>query len=733
VERDENSDDDDESHRSVDSSDETRVRSVASKVARRAAVVEQCSHVRGTIKSRTVRGKLVDAESWHCHVCGSTADMWACLTCAFVGCGTAGHFEEHRNSTGHGVCLSLTEIDDDVEPFIVHCFDCERSLEPFELPPLVSDAIAAVRNLQANPPSFGDDSSAPGDEPPTATAVPAAVAATATAAAATVVVAGAVKRYSSRRIAAMRDKEASAVAARSRRLLLKYFERFRLAAEHARNSRKHEKKALNSAAAAAKAAADDDDDDDEDDDDSTESLEPASRSKLPKPGKGSLLLTRSSIKSILSDDLAVQRGRTTRPSAASTVAARSSTGLAPGETGIRNLGNMCYMSAVLQCMSHTPAIRDFFISQLDELFAAEPTAAKKLQRVDTVQCLDTVLNSEAVQKRPKSEVFLTEQLHALFRVLWGAKWSVVTPHSFIEAVWKMLPKYRNHLQHDAQEFLGDIVDVFDRELSAAGSCCRDADAHGAVPSTAAAATAAAAAKSAAAPPPPPKAAGAGKRKQAQAQAQPTAGAAHSHLTCMFRGTLRSSIVCGGCKRVSATDEAFSQLALDLPRGRNASATGAAQRASQAISPRRAPEPTRSGVSCTLNECFKAFSSTETVSQYACDHCKARQTATKSLSVVALPQVLVVMLKRFRWDGNGSKIDTSVTFDLDTCSVGGVAYTVRGLVVHHGRSLRAGHYTAFVRLSGNRWLHINDNKVHHVSEDVVLQQASSVYLLFFQRE
>lgn len=44
-------------------------------------------------------------------------------------------------------------------------------------------------------------------------------------------------------------------------------------------------------------------------------------------------------------------------------------------------------------------------------------------------------------------------MHGLLRVLWSGKWAQVSPHGFLHAVWKAIPAFKGHLQHDAQEFL----------------------------------------------------------------------------------------------------------------------------------------------------------------------------------------------------------------------------------------------------------------------------------------
>lgn len=39
------------------------------------------------------------------------------------------------------------------------------------------------------------------------------------------------------------------------------------------------------------------------------------------------------------------------------------------------------------------------------------------------------------------------------RVMWSGKWAVVTPHTVLNSVWRLIPSFHGYTQQDAQEFL----------------------------------------------------------------------------------------------------------------------------------------------------------------------------------------------------------------------------------------------------------------------------------------
>eukprot|EP01125_Pyxidicula_operculata_P019858 TRINITY_DN721_c5_g1_i2.p1 TRINITY_DN721_c5_g1~~TRINITY_DN721_c5_g1_i2.p1 ORF type:complete len:473 (+),score=28.39 TRINITY_DN721_c5_g1_i2:39-1457(+) len=133
----------------------------------------------------------------------------------------------------------------------------------------------------------------------------------------------------------------------------------------------------------------------------------------------------------------------------------------PGHTGLRNLGNTCYVNSVMQALINTRPFREYFMKLLRKSRTIN-IRGRVLNRETTMSCLVSVQQSTPIQSQ--KIILLSNEIHNLCRVLWSGNWAVVTPLGFLHALWKCIPKYRNHQQQDVQEFLIFLLDRLHFEL-----------------------------------------------------------------------------------------------------------------------------------------------------------------------------------------------------------------------------------------------------------------------------
>ncbi|XP_007540509.1 ubiquitin carboxyl-terminal hydrolase 44 [Poecilia formosa] len=397
----------------------------------------------------------------------------------------------------------------------------------------------------------------------------------------------------------------------------------------------------------------------------------------------------------------------------------------PGVTGLRNLGNTCYMNSILQVLSHLHVFRECFLrldlTQALELLASavhdqltvKTTTQFPLSQRKGLQSTSGLSGGasrsrsmELIQpKEPSSKhISLCHELHTLFQVMWSGKWALVSPFAMLHSVWQLIPAFRGYAQQDAQEFLCELLDKVQQELENTGKHTNTAG----VPQ---------------------------KRLIKQVL---------SVVNTIFHGQLLSQVTCLACSHRSNTVEPFWDLSLEFPeRYHSNSRESAAQ----------AP--------CHLTEMLAKFTETEALEGniYACDQCNAvrRRTcsktvilteAKKQLMVYKLPQVLRLHLKRFRWSGRNhrEKIGVHVSFDQllnmepycsnpSSPSAAGsprpkyFLYELSAVVMHHGKGFGSGHYTAYCyNTEGGFWVHCNDSKLNVCSVDEVCR--AQAYILFY---
>ncbi|KAK9525870.1 hypothetical protein VZT92_016543 [Zoarces viviparus] len=414
----------------------------------------------------------------------------------------------------------------------------------------------------------------------------------------------------------------------------------------------------------------------------------------------------------------------------------------PGVTGLRNLGNTCYMNSILQVLSHLHVFRECFLrldlTQALELLASAvhgqlavkaPSMSPLIQRrgfqassgsgAGLSGGASRTRSMELIQpKEPSSKhISLCHELHTLFQVMWSGKWALVSPFAMLHSVWQLIPAFRGYAQQDAQEFLCELLDKVQHELESTGKHTTTAG----VPQ---------------------------KRLIKQVL---------SVVNTIFHGQLLSQVTCLACDQRSNTVEPFWDLSLEFPERYHSNSRESAAHAS-----------------CHLTEMLAKFTETEALEGniYACEQCNSARRrssskpvllteAQKQLMVHKLPQVLRLHLKRFRWSGRNhrEKIGVHVSFDqlLDVepyccrepkvvpcsgpsspSSPGSATgsprpkhflYDLSAVVMHHGKGFGSGHYTSYCyNTEGGFWVHCNDSKLNVCSvEEVCRAQA---YILFY---
>ncbi|XP_029457443.1 ubiquitin carboxyl-terminal hydrolase 44 isoform X3 [Rhinatrema bivittatum] len=373
----------------------------------------------------------------------------------------------------------------------------------------------------------------------------------------------------------------------------------------------------------------------------------------------------------------------------------------PGVTGLRNLGNTCYMNSILQILNHLHVFRECFLqldlNQTQELLASAvsgKTRSGKLSPVTEVlnikgknkkvkgslssrrSSLSSGLSGGASQSRsmeliqpkePSSKhISLCHELHTLFQVMWSGKWALVSPFAMLHSVWRLIPAFRGYGQQDAQEFLCELLDKVQQELETIGTRY-----PALIPSS--------------------------QRKLIKQVL--------NVVNTIFQGQLLSQVTCLACDNKSNTIEPFWDLSLEFPERYHCNG-----------------RETASHHPCLLTEMLAKFTETEALEGkiYACDQCNTKRRkfsakpvvlteAQKQLMVCQLPQVLRLHLKRFRWSGRNhrEKIGVHVSFDQmlnmepyccrdstrllkPECFI----YELSAVVMHHGKGFGSGHYTAY---------------------------------------
>ncbi|XP_027946348.1 ubiquitin carboxyl-terminal hydrolase 20 isoform X3 [Eumetopias jubatus] len=457
-----------------------------------------------------------------------------------------------------------------------------------------------------------------------------------------------------------------------------------------------------------------------------------------------------------------------------------------GLTGMKNLGNSCYMNAALQALSNCPPLTQFFLE------------CGGLVRTD---------------KKPA----LCKSYQKLVSEVWHRRRpSYVVPTSLSHGIKLVNPMFRGYAQQDTQEFLRCLMDQLHEELkepvvaaAAALAEARDSDSSDTdekregdpspsedeflscdsssdrEPDNEAHLRSASRpcspvhhheghAKLAGSPPraSPVRMGPSYVFKKAQV---PSAGSRRrreqrhrSVISDIFDGSVLSLVQCLTCDRVSTTVETFQDLSLPIPGKEDLAKLHSAIYQNVPAKPGACGDSyatqgwlafimeyiRRFVVSCTpswfwgpvvtLEDCLAAFFAADELkgdNMYSCERCKKLRNGVKYCKVLRLPEILCIHLKRFRHEVMYSfKISSHVSFPLEgldlrpflakECTSQITTYDLLSVICHHGTA-GSGHYIAYCQnVINGQWYEFDDQYVTEVHETVV--QNAEAYVLFYRK-
>ncbi|XP_062922369.1 ubiquitin carboxyl-terminal hydrolase 8 isoform X2 [Mobula hypostoma] len=186
-------------------------------------------------------------------------------------------------------------------------------------------------------------------------------------------------------------------------------------------------------------------------------------------------------------------------------------GLGRALTGLRNLGNTCYMNSILQCLCNTPRLAEYF----------------------NKNCYQRDINRSNILGH-KGEV--AEEFGIIMKTLWSGQYKCISPRDFKGRIGKINDTFAGYVQQDSQELLLFLMDGLHEDLNEAERKRYKEENNDNLDDS--------------------RAADVAWKKHKLLN--------KSIIVALFQGQFKSTVQCLTCHKRSRTFEAFMYLSLPLP-------------------------------------------------------------------------------------------------------------------------------------------------------------------------